>query len=143
LFSDGALLTNEIAELSGNPDAVFVSNRSIEEGRVTRVEGKDGGYVELVGTPDMVLEVVSDRSVKKDNETLFEAYHEAGIPEYWLVDARGSGVEFSIYKRSAKKYRATRVETDGWQKSTVFEKSFRITRGKGATGQPTFTLEVR
>ena len=143
LFSDGALLTNETAELSGNPDAVFVSDRSIKVGRITRVEGKEGGFVELVGTPDMVLEVVSDKSVKKDTQTLFEAYHEAGIPEYWLVDARGLEVKFTIYKHSARTYTATRSQSGGWLKSNVFEKSFRIVRSTGAAGQPRFTLEVK
>jgi Uma2 family endonuclease len=143
MFSDGVLLTNEMADLSGNPDAVFVSKEAIEAGRVTLIEGKDGGLVELLGSPDMVLEVVSTKSVKKDNQTLFDAYHEAGISEYWLVDARGTGVEFTIYKHAAKKYIATRVQTGGWQKSNVFGKTFRVTRGIGATGNPAFTLEVK
>jgi Uma2 family endonuclease len=143
VWGDGVLLTNKAADLSGNPDAVFVSNEAIERGRATLVRGKEGGFVELLGTPDMVLEVVSDSSEKKDNQTLFEAYFEAGIAEYWLVDARGSEVEFTIYKHSGKKYTATRAQAGGWQKSAVFGKSFRITRGTDATGNPEFTLEVR
>jgi Uma2 family endonuclease len=143
MFSDGVLLTNEMADLSGNPDAVFVSKEAIDAGRVELIEGKDGGLVELLGSPDMVLEVVSTKSVKKDNRTLFDAYHEAGIPEYWLVDARGSGVEFTIYKHAAKKYIAAKVQPGGWQKSNVFGKAFRVTRGIGATGNPAFTLEVK
>lgn len=116
---------------------------AIETGRVEFIEGKDGGLVELLGSPDMVLEVVSTKSVKKDNRTLFDAYHEAGIQEYWLVDARGTGVEFIIYKHSPKKYVATKVQPGGWQRSNVFGKSFRVTRGVGATGNPAFTLEVK
>lgn len=143
MFSDGVLLTNERADLSGNPDAVFVSKSAIEAGRVELIEGKDGGLVELLGSPDMVLEVVSTKSVKKDNRTLFEAYHEAGIEEYWLVDARGASVEFAIYKHSAKKNVATKVQPGGWQRTNVFGKSFRVSRGIGATGNPSFTHEVK
>lgn len=142
-LTDGLLLTNEAADLSGNPDGVFVSNQTIKSNRVTPVEGKEGGFVELLGSPDMVLEVVSDSSEKKDNQTLFEAYFEAGIPEYWLVDARGKDIEFHVYKRAAKKYAITKKQPGGWVKSAVFGKAFRLVRGADATGNPEFTLEVK
>jgi Uma2 family endonuclease len=142
-FPDGVLLTNRKADLSGNPDAVFVSFESLNAKRVTLVEGKEGGFVELLGTPDMVLEVVSDSSERKDNQTLFEAYYDAGIAEYWLVDARGSEIEFHVYKRGAKRYSVVKKQPGGWVKSPVFGKSFRLARGTDATGNPEFTLEVK
>jgi Uma2 family endonuclease len=37
--------------------------------------------MELEGTPDWVLEVVSQSSVAKDTKWLRESYHKAGIPE--------------------------------------------------------------
>jgi Uma2 family endonuclease len=143
LLSDGVLLSNKKAELSGNPDAVFTSNDAIKSKRAMLVKGKEGGFVELMGTPDMVLEVVSDSSEKKDNQTLFEAYFDAGISEYWLVDARGKDVEFTIYKHTGKKYSATRPQPGGWMKSAVFGKSFRLVRGTDASNNPEFTLEVK
>jgi Uma2 family endonuclease len=142
-WCNGILVTSPNAELSGNPDGTFVSHRAVASGGVTFTPGAEDGHVEVVGVVDMVLEVVSDSSEKKDNQTLFEAYFEAGIPEYWLVDARGAEVEFTIYKHSGKKYAATRVQAGGWQKSAVFGKSFRITRGTDASGNPEFTLEVK
>jgi Uma2 family endonuclease len=141
-LDNGVLLTNPAAGLSGNPDGTFVSNDAFAAGRVSQVPGKQGGVVELVGTPDMVLEVVSDSSERKDNQTLMEAYWEAGIPEYWLVDARGGEVEFDILKRGPKGYTATRKQ-GGWLKSAVFGKSFRLTRGTDPQGNPEFTLEVK
>lgn len=143
MWPDGVLLTNTAADVSNNPDAVFVSNESVASERVTTVEGKEGGFVELVGSPDMVLEVVSGSSEKKDNQTLFEAYYEAGIAEYWLVDARQKEIEFHIYKRGAKKYTVTKTQPDGWVKSVVFGKSFRLVRADDAAGNPEFTLEVK
>ena len=139
---DGLLLTNQKANLSGEPDMVFISNEAHAAGRVKRVPGKGGGHIALEGTPDMVLEVVSDSSERKDNQTLFEAYWEAGIPEYWLVDARGDEVEFHIYKRGAKQYTATRKQ-GGWVKSAIFGKSFKLTRETDAQGNPEFTLAVK
>jgi Uma2 family endonuclease len=141
-FNDGLLLTNEKADLSNNPDAAYISNDAIKSKRIELVEGKEGGDVELLGSADMVLEVVSDSSEKKDNQTLFEAYYEAGVSEYWLVDARGPEIEFHIYKRGAKKFVATK-KLDGWVKSACFGKSFRLALGTNEIGKPDYTLEVR
>jgi len=142
VWGDGVLLTNEEAELSGNPDMVFLSVATLASDRVSLTAGADGGHVEVVGTPDMVLEVVSTSSVTKDGNTLLEAYFEAGIPEYWVVDARKEALEFTLYKRGAKKYTATKKQ-GGWLKSVVFGKSFRLLRETEADGNPTFTLEVK
>jgi Uma2 family endonuclease len=143
MLADGALLTHEAADVSNNPDAVFVSNESLKSKRMKLVEGHEGGFVELLGSADMVLEVVSDSSEKKDNQTLFEAYFDAGVAEYWLVDARGPEVEFHVYKRGAKKFTIIKSQPGGWVKSAVFAKSFRLMRSADAAGNPEFTLEVK
>src|SRR5207253_1770358 len=110
---DGMLLSNEEANLSCQPDGTFVSHQTLEEERIRLVEGKDEGYVELEGTPDMVLEVVSNSSVEKDTETLRDLYWQAGIPEYWLVDARGEAVTFEILRHTPRGYVSTRKQS-GW-----------------------------
>jgi len=141
-FPDGILLTNLDANLAAGPDGIFVSQRSLRTGRIRFVEGKKGGYVEIEGSPDMVLEIVSDGSVAKDMEKLLHLYWKAGIGEYWLVDVRGQSVFFEIYRHPAKSYVATTKER-GWVKSKVFGKSFRLTRGKDEQGNPEFTLAVK
>ncbi len=139
---DGLLLTNEEADLSGNPDGTFVSKESFREARVRLIEGAEDGYVELEGSPDMVLEVVSDSSVEKDTEVLRELYWKAGIREYWLVDARGERLEFQILRHTTRGYTPVR-KSAGWLKSAVFCESFRLTRQLDDLGHPDFTLEVR
>ena len=141
-FPDGLLLTNEDADLSGNPDGTFVSKEALREGRVRLVEGAEDGYVELEGTPDMVLEVVSDSSVVKDTDVLCELYWKAGIREYWLVDARGERLQFSILRHSRTGYVPVR-KASGWLKSAVFQKSFKLTRETDEFGHPSFQLDVR
>jgi Uma2 family endonuclease len=140
--ADGMLLSNEEADLSAGPDGVFLSRESLESKRVRLVEGREGGYVELEGSPDMVLEVVSTSSVEKDTETLHELYWKAGIREYWLVDARGERLSFDIFRHTSKGYVRTRPQ-GGWLKSAVFGKSFRLTRQDDEQGNPEYTLEVR
>ena len=65
-FCDGAYISNETAQFSVKPDGSFVLTTSFERGRVQLIEGSTGGFVELVGVPDMMLEIVSDSSVVKD-----------------------------------------------------------------------------
>jgi Uma2 family endonuclease len=90
----------------------------------------------------MVLEVISNGSVRKDTVILRQAYWEAGVQEYWLVDARKQPLTFDILRHTAKGYVATRKQ-GGWLRSPVFGKSFRLTQGTDFLGQPSFTLEVR
>lgn len=142
LWGDGVFLANTDGDIAGNPDALFASHDSITSGRVTLVEGTTEGFVEVHGTPDMVLEVVSQSSVKKDAQILFEAYWEAQISEYWLVDARMSPLSFDVWKHSPKGYVATR-KRDGWVKSNVFGKSFRLIEATDRSGLPTYRLAAR
>jgi Uma2 family endonuclease len=140
-LGDGAFLSNVDVDFAVIPDALFVSAAALED-RVRLLEGKDGGYTELEGSPDMVLEVVSRSSLHKDTQVLRRAYWEAGIREYWLVDAQPDPLVFDILRHTPKGYRVT-PKKDGWLKSVVFGKSFRLTCETNHLGHPEYTLEVR
>ena len=142
VIPDGLLLSNFAADISGNPDLTFVSTKTRQSDRIRLIEGKKGGYVEIQGTPDMVLEVVSRGSVKKDTVALMKAYWEAGIPEYWVVDVRRDPIRFDIFKHGPKGYVATR-RLKGWVRSEVFGKSFCLTKTEPFPDQPEFDLAVR
>jgi Uma2 family endonuclease len=139
---DGLLLSNFAADISGNPDGTFISHATLRSDRIRLLEGKRGGYTEIQGSPDMVLEVVSASSVEKDYELLRKAYWEADIREYWLVDARKEPPKFEILRHTAGGYVSTRKQ-GGWVKSAVFGKSFQLSQNKDDLGHPQFTLAVR
>jgi len=40
-----------------------------------------------VGVPDLVVEILSPSNSRKDLKDKYEIYQEAGVPEYWIVDA--------------------------------------------------------
>lgn len=141
-FPDGLFFTNDDCELATVPDGAFVLFESLRSGRARLIEGASDGFVEVTGSLDMALEVVSDSSVEKDTEILHDLYWRAGVEEYWLVDVRGERLEFDIFKRGARGYIAARKQ-GGWLKSAIFGKSFRLTRGKDPLGNPEFTLHVR
>jgi len=142
-YADGVLVTNERAGVSNNPDATFLSSAAIRSRRarlVPREKGEDS-FREIVGTPDWVLEVVSDSSLEKDTQTLRRAYHRAGILEYWLVDARGEVVFQILYRRKSGYVAAPARQ--GWQRSRVFGRSFRLLRQRDDFDLWEYTLEVR
>jgi Uma2 family endonuclease len=139
---DGMLLTNVAADLTSQPDGAYVSHQSLQSGRVRLVEGAEEGYVELEGSPDVVLEVVSQSSVHRDQVTLRDLYWKAGIVEYWLVDARGDRPQFEILKHTPRGYVAARKQA-GWIKSEVFGRGFRLSRDVDELGHPEFALSVR
>ena len=144
-FAVGLRILNLPAELSGVPDGTYVSFETLRAGRARYVPGKGkdaGGYTQLEGIPDLVIEIVSPSSVDKDAEWLQKAYWEAGIPEYWLIDARRPPITFDIYRHSRRGYSTTR-KSGGWVKSAVLEESFRLMAAANGLGHPEYTLEVR
>ncbi len=138
-FSDRAALSNEGANLSTEPDGTFCSFGAIEDRRVRLVEGVEEGHVEIEGTPDMALEVVSTRSVRKDTKILRGLYWRAGIPEYWLVDARKTPLQFDILRWTERGYSVARRKR-GWLKSKVFGRSFLLETKPDRLGHPQFFL---
>jgi Uma2 family endonuclease len=141
-FPDGARVGHPEADLSVVPDAVFVSDSRIEQMRVRLVPGAERGFVRIEGGPDMVLEVVSDSSVRKDTVRLRQLYQAAGVLEYWLVDAREGPATFDILRQTARGFSATRKQ-DGWVRSAVFGRAFRLNQSSDRLGRPRYKLEVR
>jgi Uma2 family endonuclease len=142
-FGSGLMTSNVAADYAVVPDATFFTNDNFRSDKVRLLEDpRDGGCVEIEGTPDMVLEVLSRSSVHKDTVMLRQAYWEAGIPEYWLVDARKEPLKFDILRYTARGYSAVRKQA-GWVKSAVFGKAFRLTQHPGIGGHPEFNLEAR
>jgi Uma2 family endonuclease len=142
-FGDKMRLKNEDADLSCEPDGLFVSYESLKSGRVRLVPGTVTEYREFEGSPEMTLEVVSDTSEEKDRVELRELYYLAGVDEYWLVDARPSRPVFEILRRGPRGYVSSRRLAGGWVRSQVFGQAFRLVRTKGPDGNPQFTLEHR
>jgi Uma2 family endonuclease len=141
-LSDGVRLSNIEANISVKPDGTFISQASIDEDRVRFVEGMEVGFLEVEGSPDMVLEVVSPTSVRKDTVVLRQSYWEAGVREYWLVNALEDPLTFDILRYTSRGYVATRKQ-QGWVRSAVFDKSFRLMLQTVPSGRPDYLFEMR
>lgn len=139
-FGDRMRLVNLDAVLSSEPDGMFASAASIRLHRTSWEQGAQS--LEVIGSPDMVLEIVSKTSIQKDTVVLRELYAAAGIQEYWLVDPLREEITFDILRLTARGYSATR-KSEGWIKSAVFGKSFRLESAATSEDLPQHRLLVR
>jgi Uma2 family endonuclease len=143
VFSDRYFFSNPAAGVSTEPDAMFANSSSLRDGRCRVVRSSQPGIgEELVGSPDWVLEILSPSSRRKDTKLLRDAYFQAGIPEYWLVDALGEEVDFQILVPEANGYVAVEAKA-GWLASPTFRSAFRLTREPGDDGFWLYTLHVQ
>jgi Uma2 family endonuclease len=63
---------------SREPDILFVAKENLW--RITEKK--------LEGPADLLIEVVSTESVKRDRDDKFYEYQDAGVREYWIIDPR-------------------------------------------------------
>jgi Uma2 family endonuclease len=125
---------------------VFVSRAAVEAGRVEFRESKSKthkGSLEIVGPPDLVVEFVSDTSVRKDPKVLPRSYFAAGIREFWLFDCRGQHVRFDLLSRGRGGYHAAQPDGHGFRRSDVLDASFRLTRKALRPPIQEYTLDIR
>lgn len=143
LLSDRTRVSCPETGLSVEPDIVFISEESIESGRVRlipKATGEADRYVEVEGPPDLIVEIVSDSSVTKDTRGLPPVYARSGVPEFWLADARGERLSFHIHRWTTSGYELADRDAAGFQTSTVFGTAFHLHRYRNPHGRWTFDL---
>lgn len=145
IFADGALLVHYDAKLSGKPDVMFCSWASTQSGRVRYAEQVKGSnrFIQVVGSPDLVVEVVSRSSVRKDGVLLREQYFLAGIQEYWQIDGRRETIDFQLLARGEQAFEPVAADADGYRRSEVLGGSFLLTRSLNRAGRFDYRLTGR
>jgi Uma2 family endonuclease len=139
---DRMLLTNAKSGLSTEPDGLFYKWETIESGKLKRVTSEDDGCLELDGCPDIVIEIVSKTTVRKDTVVLRDLYWKTGIPEYWLVDVRSGSNSFEILRHAPSGYVAA-ASVNGFVRSEVLNQSFQLVKSLDPLGDPQFRVEMR
>jgi len=76
------------------PDVVF-----FRQGNQPRLGDKN-----FQGVPDLVVEVTSPSTRKRDRTVKLEAYRDAGVPEYWRADPRGRTVTVLALSEERQRY---------------------------------------
>jgi Uma2 family endonuclease len=100
-------------------------------------------YVEIEGPPDVVVEIVSDSSTRKDTKRLPPLYASAGVPELWIADVRGEGMRFDFHVLREGRYEVVEPEPEGWRRSERLGMSFRLVRRKTPIGSWRYRLQQR
>lgn len=111
--------------------------------RMVPSKRRPGSFIELEGSPDLVVEIVSDGSVKKDLVRLPPLYAKAGIPELWLVDARGEEIRFEIHRLVAGRYEIVASDAKGWTASHRLGLRLRLKRREDRPGRWSYRLETK
>lgn len=92
------------------PDILFISEESRDRLTEERLEGP----------ADLVVEIISDDSVRRDREDKFKEYQEAGIPEYWVIDPRPGKQRADFFRLNARgQYELVATEDDERFESVV------------------------
>lgn len=134
------------AGLSVEPDLMVALHGSFTAGKIREVPSgrKVGRTPELEGAPDLVVEVLSDSSEKKDRERLPPLYARAGVSELWLVDVRKRDrIDFEVQVLGPEGYALQRPDVDGWAFSPVLGLEVRLLRSTGPRGLPHYELQHR
>ena len=82
----------------------------------------------IEGAPDLIVEVLSNTSKKRDTKRLPLLYAQAGVPELWLVDARGKNLRFDLFTLRDGRYELVAPDEDGWTRSPRLAHAFRLVR---------------
>jgi Uma2 family endonuclease len=146
LYSDRTRVSCPQADLSDEPDIVFVSEEAFDSGRVRLVpkaSGEEDRYVELEGSPDLIVEIVSDSSVRKDTKRLPKTYWRAGVREFWLIDARRERLSFRLQHHGESGYEPAPTDADGYQYSAVLDAWYKLQRTRNRRGCWQYTLQTK
>ncbi len=146
VFVDRARLTAPEAGLSAEPDVLVLLWDSLENGHAQLVPAKSqdtGRYVEIQGAADVVVEIVSDGSVRKDTERLPPLYAASGTRELWTVDARGDQLVFEIDSLKEEAYLRQQRDSGGWVRSPALDRLLRLRRFRGRHGSWRYELNAR
>lgn len=146
LFSDRTRVVSGAAGLSVEPDVVAVLWESLRQGRIREVpaaKAEEDRFIELEGAPDLIVEIVSDSSVKKDLERLPRLYAKAGVPELWLTDCRGTELTFEIHVLGPAGYEPEPADPEGWRSSPLLGRQVRLVRRRNELLRWVYDLETR
>jgi Uma2 family endonuclease len=144
VFADRTRFSSDEADLHVEPDVAVVLFDSVRSGRVRwlpSASGKPDSFVEIQGSLDLAVEVVSKSSVGKDTRRLPPLYAQAGVPELWLVDARGPEIDFQIRWLVEGAYQKQVLAAGGWAESRLLGGRFRLTRQRSPVDTWVYRLE--
>ncbi len=100
---------------SREPDIIVVLSENLQKLSEER----------FTGAPDLVVEVVSEDSVRRDRIEKFLEYEREGVREYWLVDSRSGHGGVDVFTLEQGSFVPLVPSEEGWLESKVLP-GFRV-----------------
>jgi Uma2 family endonuclease len=145
IFIGQTRVSSPEGNLSAEPDVLFVSYEALRSGKIVRCPKANDPdrFIEFEGGADLVVEAISDSSVRKDTVRLPQAYYRANVTEFWLVDARRESLLFHIHRRGPTAFEPIQPDAEGYQYSAVMECWYRLERYRDQAGNWAYELKEK
>ena len=145
LFFDSTRNAHHDSESGVQPDFLVCTYDSIRAGRVRfpATEQNSERCVLVEGSADLIVEIVSNSSVRKDTIELRHRYFAADVREYWILDARGSRLTIELLTRGKNNWLVAPPDADGYYRSEVLAKRVRIARVADPVGLPDYDVLIQ
>jgi Uma2 family endonuclease len=62
-----------------------------------------------IGAPDLIIEILSEGNSKKEMQTKYALYEEAGVLEYWIADPDHESIQQFVLNEEKQKYELGRI----------------------------------
>ena len=105
--------TNRLGRLFFAPVDVVLDHENTVQPDLVFVAAKNLGIIQpraIFGTPDLLVEVVSPSSRRRDRHEKMKLYARFGVKEYWIGDADDRSLEILTLERGRYKLRCSAEE---------------------------------
>lgn len=111
---------NQLGVVLWAPVDVLLSRGTVVQPDIVFVSDKRRGIIKknyIAGAPDLVIEILSPGTARKDKELKLRLYARYGVLEYWIVDPDRRSVQVMVL--GAQGYDTIRAYTSGAVESSV------------------------
>jgi Uma2 family endonuclease len=119
---DDHIRSNSLGTLLYAPTDVILDDSSIVVPDLVFVCAERAAIISeraIEGAPDLIIEILSASTAKRDRETKLKLYSRYGVAHYWIVDPESRTIE--LYERDARSLRsATRGSGSDVIRSALF-----------------------
>jgi len=119
---DAYVHSRHLGELFYAPTDVILAETSVVEPDLLFVVAARASIISrraIEGPPDLMIEILSPTTAKRDRETKLKLYARYGVAHYWILDPDGRWIE--LYENDGGSFRqTTRAEGNATLRCTLF-----------------------
>jgi Uma2 family endonuclease len=117
------LRKNKTGKMFHAPYDVVLSKKNVVQPDILYISNERSGIINennVVGTPDLIIEILSPGTAYYDLLEKKEIYEQFGVEEYWIVDPKKLRID--VYQNIEQRFELNqRVESEGIAKSVVIK----------------------